>query len=97
MSSLSNPEGTQQLYRVDPDEVDVLGILEREANGSGEDCGHNFWNMTLGVDPEGRRARMHKKIPANLGRLRLFQKVRQLIFHIIICLFLKFNPFLEWD
>ena len=99
VSSVSSDDGKEELlYRVDPNEVDVLKALEQEANGAGDECSHGFWTRILGVNPEGRQLRMHKKIPSNHSRLRHFQKVRQFTFMIVSTL--KFNFFrmgLAWS
>ena len=82
---LGHPGGTvssddgknHRLYRVEPNEVDVLEALAQEHGP------HGFWNRILGVNPQGRIHRLHKKIPSNRSRLRQFQKVRQRIFFLV--------------
>ena len=63
----------QRLYRVDPNVIDVMEALEQELGP------HDFWNRILGVNPQGRMNRLHKKLPSNRLLLRQFQKVRQRI------------------
>ena len=66
----SNDEEENRLWEVNPNESNVSEPFEFEDYEPRHDCSPGLWNRTLGVNPEGRAHRLHKKIPSNQTRLR---------------------------